>query len=66
MFDFVVLCDIFQLKITTNSEMNDFFLSLSACSCIYIVSQYIAQINTTRHLCKQRFEGHSFGLMINS
>lgn len=65
MFDFVVLCDIIQPDNNYNSEMNDFFLSLSACSCIYIVSQYIAQINTTRHLCKQHFEDqreaiHSF------
>lgn len=50
----ILLCFVtFFNQITTNSEMNDFFLSLSACSCIYIVSQYIAQINTTRHLCKQ-------------
>lgn len=62
----ILLCFVtFFNQITTNSEMNDFFLSLSACSCIYIVSQYIAQINTTRHLCKQHFEDqrdaiHSF------
>lgn len=56
-FDFFLSFVTLFNQITTNSEMNDFFLSLSACSCIYIVSQYIAQINKTRHLCKQRMEG---------